>query len=139
MMRSAMAQQILNLNFHGIGKPIGRDFAEGEREMWASPEMFAATLDACVGRSDVNLSFDDGNWTDLELALPALQHRTLPAPFFIVPSWLGEPGFMSKHDLKELAASGMPIGNHGLQHHDWTTLEPDKLEHEISQGRRRLE
>ena len=28
---------------------------------------------------------------------------------------------MSKHDLKELAAAGMPIGNHGLQHHDWTT------------------
>jgi peptidoglycan/xylan/chitin deacetylase (PgdA/CDA1 family) len=133
------AQHCLNLNFHGIGRPIGRDFAEGEREVWVSPETFTATLDACVGRSDVNLSFDDGNWTDLELALPALQQRGLRATFFIVPSWLGEPGFMSKQDLKELAAAGMPIGNHGLQHHDWTTLEPDKLEHEIGQGRRLLE
>jgi peptidoglycan/xylan/chitin deacetylase (PgdA/CDA1 family) len=133
------AQQILNLNFHGIGRPIGRDFGEGERDVWVSPETFNAALDACVGRSDVNLSFDDGNWTDLELALPALQQRGLTATFFVVPSWLGEPGFMSKHDLKELAASGMPIGNHGLQHHDWTTLEPDRLEHEIGQGRRLLE
>jgi peptidoglycan/xylan/chitin deacetylase (PgdA/CDA1 family) len=132
-------EQILNLSFHGIGRPIGRDFGEGEREVWVSPEMFSATLDACIGRSDVDLSFDDGNWTDLELALPALQQRGLEATFFIVPGWLGEPGFMSKSDLKELAAGGMTIGNHGLQHHDWTTLEPDKLEHEISQGRRLLE
>jgi peptidoglycan/xylan/chitin deacetylase (PgdA/CDA1 family) len=134
-----MAGQILNLNFHGIGRPIGRDFGEGEREVWVSPETFSATLDACVGRSDVHLSFDDGNWTDLELALPALQQRALEATFFIVPSWLGEPGFLSKQDLKELAAAGMPIGNHGLQHHDWTTLDPDKLEYEIGQGRRLLE
>ena len=46
---------------------------------------------------------------------------------------------MSKQDLKELVAAGMTIGNHGLQHHDWTTLEPDKLEHEVTQGRRLLE
>ena len=134
-----MDSQILNLNFHGIGRPIGRDFGENEREVWVSPEIFTATLEACVGRSDIQLSFDDGNWTDLELALPELQRRGLSATFFIVPSWLGEPGFMSKSDLKELAASGMAIGNHGLQHHDWTTLEPDKLEHEIGQGRRLLE
>ena len=138
-MRSAVPSQILNLNFHGIGKPIGRDFAEGEREVWVSPETFAATLDACVGRDDVHLSFDDGNWTDLDVALPALLARNLRATFFIVPGWLGEPGFMSKQDVRELAASGMRIGNHGLQHHDWTTLELDKLDHEISQGRRLLE
>lgn len=139
MMRDAVPEQILNLNFHGIGRPIGRDFGENEREVWVSPEIFTATLDACVGRSDVHLSFDDGNWTDLELALPELQQRGLSATFFIVPSWLGEPGFMSKSDLKELAASGMAIGNHGLQHHDWTQLSPDRLEHEISQGKRLLE
>ena len=138
-MRGAVPEQILNLNFHGIGRPIGRDFGAGEREFWVKPETFEAALDACVGRNDITLSFDDGNWSDLEMALPALQQRGLTATFFIVPSWLGEPGFMSKRDLKELAATGMPIGNHGLQHHDWTTLAPDKLEHEITQGRRLLE
>jgi peptidoglycan/xylan/chitin deacetylase (PgdA/CDA1 family) len=132
-------QQILNLNFHGIGRPIGRDFGRNERDYWVTPETFMATLDACVGRDDISLSFDDGNWSDVEVALPLLRQRGLQATFFIVPSWLGEPGFMSKQDLKELVAAGMTIGNHGLQHHDWTTLEPDKLEHEVTQGRRLLE
>ena len=139
MMQIELPEQILNLSFHGIGRPVGRDFGEGERDVWVSPEAFSATLDACIGRDDVSISFDDGNWTDLEVALPALLQRNLTATFFIVPGWLGEAGFMSKRDLRELAASGMPIGNHGLQHHDWTTLEPDRLEHEVGQGRRLLE
>jgi peptidoglycan/xylan/chitin deacetylase (PgdA/CDA1 family) len=134
-----MPEQILNLNFHGVGRPIGRDFGPGERDFWVTNQTLEATLDACVRRPDISLSFDDGNWSDTDTVLPALQQRGLQATFFIVPGWLGEPGFMSKHDLKELAAAGMTIGNHGLQHHDWTTLEPDRLEHEISQGRRLLE
>jgi peptidoglycan/xylan/chitin deacetylase (PgdA/CDA1 family) len=138
-MRDAVPEQILNLNFHGVGRPIGRDFGPGERDYWVKPETFEAALDACMGRDDVRLSFDDGNWSDVELALPALRQRGLTATFFIVPSWLGEPGFMSKRDLKELVAAGMPIGNHGLQHHDWTQLSPDRLQHEITQGRRLLE
>ena len=131
--------QILNLNFHGIGRPIGRDFGRNERDYWVTPETFIATIHSCVGRDDISLSFDDGNWSDVEVALPLLQEHKLHATFFIVPSWLGEPGFISKQDLKELVAAGMTIGNHGLQHHDWTTLEPDKLEHDVAQGRRLLE
>jgi peptidoglycan/xylan/chitin deacetylase (PgdA/CDA1 family) len=139
IMSSAVPDQILNLSFHGIGRPIGRDFGPNERDFWVTPDTFNAALDACVGRDDVELSFDDGNWSDIDQALPALQQRGLTATFFIVPSWLGEPGFMSKHDLKELAQSGMTIGNHGLQHHDWTTLDQIKLQHEVTQGRRLLE
>ena len=131
--------QVLNLSFHGIGRPIGRDFGPGERDFWAAHATFEAALDACRGRDDIHLSFDDGNWSDVEVALPALLARDLEATFFIVPSWLGEPGFMSKHDVKELVAAGMAIGNHGLQHRDWTTLTPDRLEHEVGQGRRLLE
>jgi peptidoglycan/xylan/chitin deacetylase (PgdA/CDA1 family) len=134
-----MPEQILNLNFHGIGRPIGRDFGPGERDFWVTPEAFTAALDACVGRDDVNLSFDDGNWSDVNTALPELLARGLTATFFIVPGWLGEPGFMSKQDLREIVAAGMPVGNHGLQHHNWTTLEPSRLEHETTQGRRLLE
>jgi peptidoglycan/xylan/chitin deacetylase (PgdA/CDA1 family) len=134
-----MPEQILNLNFHGIGRPIGRDFGPREREYWVSGQILEATLDACAGREDVGLSFDDGNWSDIEAALPALRQRGLQATFFIVPGWLGEPGFLSKHDVKELVAAGMTIGNHGLQHHDWTTLGQDRLGHEVSQGRRLLE
>lgn len=133
------SQQILNLGFHGIGRPIGRDFGRGERDYWIGREVLLGALDACVGRTDVSLSFDDGNFSDADVVLPALLERGLTATFFIVPSWLGETGFMSRRDLRELAQAGMAFGNHGLAHHEWTALAPDKLEYEVSQGRRLIE
>ncbi len=130
---------VLNLGFHGIGAPRGRDFGEGEREFWATPSIFGATLDAVVGRDDLTLSFDDGNTTDVDVVLPALAERGLEATFFIVPGWLGNPGFITEADVCALAQDGMKIGNHGLAHRIWTELTPDELFHEVSEGRRRLE
>ncbi len=130
---------MINLNFHGIGRPMGRDFGEGERDFWVKPAIFETTLDIAAGRDDVVLSFDDGNTSDIDFALPALQQRGLTATFFIVPSWLGDPGFMTKADVRTLAASGMTIGNHGLQHHRWTELGRPELEQEVSAGRQLLE
>jgi peptidoglycan/xylan/chitin deacetylase (PgdA/CDA1 family) len=136
---SPAMRPVLNLNFHGIGAPNGRDFGDGEREFWATPSIFGATLDAAVGRDDMTLSFDDGNSTDVEIVLPALTQRGLSATFFIVPSWLGNPGFITEADVRRLAQDGMQIGNHGLAHHFWTELTPTQLSHEVSEGRRQLE
>ncbi len=134
-----MRTQLVNLGFHGIGHPIGRDFGVGERDYWVSPKLFQATLEACVHRSDVSLSFDDGNWSDIAVVLPALREHGLSATFFINAGRLGQPGFIDRHDLRELVSAGMRIGNHGLAHLDLTKLEPARLEHEITQGRRLLE
>ena len=136
---SPCVTRVLNLNFHGIGAPTGRDFGEGERDFWATPEMLEATLDATVGRSDLTLSFDDGNTTDVDVALPALARRGLSSTFFIVPGWLGSPGHITEADVRALAQSGMTIGNHGLAHRVWTELTPQELSHEVTEGRRRLE
>ena len=136
---SPAMRPVLNLNFHGIGAPKGRDFGDGEREFWATPSIFGATLDAVVGRDDLTLSFDDGNSTDIEIVLPALRQRGLSATFFIVPSWLGSPGFITDADVRTLTESGMKIGNHGVAHRFWTELTPDELSHEVSEGQRWLE
>jgi peptidoglycan/xylan/chitin deacetylase (PgdA/CDA1 family) len=134
-----LAPVILNLNFHGIGSPREREFGDGERDFWVAPAIFEAVLDAVAHRTDVSLSFDDGNTTDVAIALPALRARELWATFFIVPGWLGTPGFIGERDVRELAATGMTIGNHGLAHHDWTDLDSDPLNHEVAEGRRLLE
>ncbi len=128
-----------NLSFHGIGSPSGRDLGAGESDFWATRAVFDAVLDAVAGRTDVTLSFDDGNTTDIEIALPALRARSLTATFFIVAGWLGTPGFITEGDVLTLIASDMTIGNHGLAHRLWTELAPDDLEHEVAEGRRRLE
>ena len=46
--------------------------------------------------------FDDGNASDVELALPALRERGLKATFFVVAGRLGTPGFL---DAARRAAS----------------------------------
>lgn len=130
---------MLNLNFHGIGVPRGREFGEGERDYWVTPELFEHVLDAVVGRDDVSLSFDDGNPSDLEVALPALLARGLIATFFIVPSWLGTPGFIAADDVVALTRAGMTIGHHGLEHRVWPELTSGELEREVDEGRRALE
>jgi peptidoglycan/xylan/chitin deacetylase (PgdA/CDA1 family) len=130
---------VLNLGFHGIGAPEGRDFGEGERDFWATRELLEATLDAAIDRPDIAISFDDGNLTDIEIVLPALLKRGLSATFFIVPGWLGSPGFIDADGVRKLADSGMTIGNHGLAHLRWTPLTPDELTHEVVDARCRLE
>lgn len=137
-MSHAMSR-ILNLGFHGIGAPRNRVFGEGERDFWATRELLEATLDAVADRADVALSFDDGNTTDIEIALPALSKRGVRATFFIVPGWLGTPGFIGAGDVRTLARAGMTIGNHGLAHHRWTTLAKGELADEIASAHSRLE
>jgi peptidoglycan/xylan/chitin deacetylase (PgdA/CDA1 family) len=129
----------LNLNFHGIGTPKERDFGEGERGFWATIETFEAVLDAAAARDNVTISFDDGNTTDIQIALPALLERGITATFFIVPGWLATPGFLTAADVQELAASGMTIGNHGLQHRVWTELDQNSLDNEVRSARIELE
>ena len=62
--------------------------------MWVSRDRFEAVLDAVVDRDDVRITFDDGNASDVEIGLPALQERGLTATFFVVAGRLDQPGFL---------------------------------------------
>jgi hypothetical protein len=58
------------LNFHGIGRPM-RNYWAGEERVWIGGEIFEMVLDEVKGREDVLVTFDDGNISDIEIALPA--------------------------------------------------------------------
>ena len=88
-----MRERIINLTFHGIGDPERR-LEPGEAQVWVDADQFQSVLDAVVGRDDVRITFDDGNASDVEHALPALRERGLTATFFVVAGRLGEPGFL---------------------------------------------
>src|SRR4051812_25578445 len=111
----------INLTFHGIGNPE-RPLEHGESDVWIRREQFLALLDSVEGRDDVRITFDDGNASDVEHALPALQARGLKATFFVVAGRLGEPRFLDAADVKALAAAGMTIGCHGMRHRPWRGL-----------------
>jgi peptidoglycan/xylan/chitin deacetylase (PgdA/CDA1 family) len=128
----------INLTFHGVGSP-GRALEPGEESVWLEASQFESALDSVVGRTDVRITFDDGNASDLEHALPQLRRRGLTATFFVVAGRLGEPGYLDEHGVRALAAAGMRIGCHGMRHRPWRRLDEGELWEEIVGARRLLE
>jgi peptidoglycan/xylan/chitin deacetylase (PgdA/CDA1 family) len=133
-----MSTPVLNLTFHGIGEPPAA-VGDAERDVWLSEADFAASLDAIRTLPEATVSFDDGNASDLQIALPALRERGISATFFVVAGRLGEPDYLSAADLRTLRDEGMTIGLHGMHHQGWRGLSDDDLDEEISVARRRLE
>jgi peptidoglycan/xylan/chitin deacetylase (PgdA/CDA1 family) len=128
----------INLTFHGVGRP-SRPLAPGEDVVWVSVEQFTAVLEAVRTRPEVRITFDDSNRSDLEIALPALRERGLTATFFVLAGALEDPAHLSADDVRTLAAEGMSIGTHGMDHADWRDADDDTLERELGTARQRLE
>jgi peptidoglycan/xylan/chitin deacetylase (PgdA/CDA1 family) len=126
------------LNFHLIGKPT-RVLAAGEAEVSLDRHQFAEILDAVRDRTDVHLTFDDGNSSDVSVALPELMRRGLRAEFFICPGRFGAAEFVDEHDVHALRQAGMSLGSHGMDHVPWRKLDRPGIDREIVQAKRRLE
>ena len=97
-----------------------------------------AVLDAVAADPRVRISFDDGNASDIEVGLPALLERGLTATFFVLAGRLDRPGSLGTHDVKALAAAGMGIGTHGMDHRPWRGLDPAARRRELEEARRVL-
>lgn len=120
---------VLVLNWHGIGDPP-RDLDPGEARTWVPTASFESVLDAVAGRPDVVITFDDGNVSDVEIALPLLLERNLSAQFFLLAGRTGEPGRLDEAGIRKLAGTGMTVGSHGWAHRDWRRLRPDEVKDE---------
>ncbi|HWS45582.1 MAG TPA: polysaccharide deacetylase family protein [Acidimicrobiia bacterium] len=130
------AARRLVLNFHGLGNPdAGLD---DELKYWLEPSYFEDLLDAVGARPDIALTFDDGNRSDVEIALPALVRRGLKGAFFPVAGRLGEPGYVDDADLRILAEAGMEIGSHGMRHRPWRNIDATAAHEELVESRERL-
>lgn len=127
------------LTFHGIGT-VQRPLDPGEDEVWLRSEEFAPVLDAAARDADrVRLTFDDGNASDVEIALPELRARGMRATFFVVAGKLGEHGYLDEGGVRALADAGMGIGCHGMRHRPWRHLTDADLREELVDARRLIE
>jgi peptidoglycan/xylan/chitin deacetylase (PgdA/CDA1 family) len=133
-----MSTSVLNFTFHGVGDPPAA-VGDAERDVWVSRPEFLAALDAIGGRDATTISFDDGNASDLAIALPALLERGLVATFFVVAERVGAVGYLNSADLCALREAGMRIGLHGRRHRPWRGLSDAELDDEIVGARRTLE
>ncbi|MDT7799942.1 MAG: hypothetical protein QOI78_3375 [Actinomycetota bacterium] len=124
---------VVNLAMHGIGRPA-RQLEPGENERWVTVEQFERILDAVQDRVDVHLTFDDGNESDVEIALPRLVERGLTAEFFPLAGRLGQRGYLDRDALRELARAGMEIGSHGWEPRDWRRLDDRHARRELTEA-----
>jgi peptidoglycan/xylan/chitin deacetylase (PgdA/CDA1 family) len=135
MLRST--PEVLNLCFHGIGAPQ-RELEPDEERFWIDPDTFAGMLAAVAHDASVRITFDDGNASDLEIALPALLRHGLRAAFFVIAGRCGEPGSLTADDVRVLARNGMTIGSHGMRHRSWRFLDEEALREELVEAPRLL-
>lgn len=129
----AVPIKIINLTVHGIGTPV-RELDPDEKAVWITVEQFEELLDAVADRPGVRLTVDDGNVSDVEIALPHLVKRGLRAEFFVPAGLLGEPGRLTAGGVRELARAGMTIGSHGWAHRDWRRLTAGQVPQEMTEA-----
>ncbi len=124
---------------HGIGDPK-RTLEPGEQTFWLSKEEFLTVLDRIVemGNDAPLITFDDGNASDVEVALPELAARKLKAVFFLLTSRIDTPGSLGRSDLDSLINMGHEIGLHGHAHIDWRGLSPTEKTQEFQVARNTL-
>jgi peptidoglycan/xylan/chitin deacetylase (PgdA/CDA1 family) len=137
-----LAEELI-LNLHGIGTPHEGIPAE-ESFFWVTQSAFIMLLDNLMavrarGNIPIFLTFDDGNSSDALIALPELARRGLKAAFFICAGRIGTKHYLDQVALKDLLATGMEVGTHGMDHRNWRGLDGTSLEVEIGAARRRIE
>lgn len=101
-----------------------------------------ARLQATAARSTLRpeITFDDGNVSDVTFAMPALGRHGLQGTFFITAGWTGKrTGFMDVAQLRELHAAGHRIGAHGMTHKLLTACSDAELDEELQGAKERLE
>ncbi|MFC0532189.1 polysaccharide deacetylase family protein [Phytohabitans kaempferiae] len=131
------SNRVINICFHGVGKPR-RELEPGEAPYWVEEDQFLAILDEIATWPSVRISFDDGNASDVDIALPALVERGLTADFFVLAGRLDSAGSLGEDDVRELRRRGMTVGSHGMWHRPWRGMDPGTSNDELVEARTRL-
>ena len=126
------------LNFHGIGS-CSRPLEPGEELVWLKKDLFCRFLDGIGQDPFYSITFDDGNKSDVQIALPELIERGQKAIFFLLVGRVGANGFLDKDDIRELIAKGMEVGLHGRDHVSWRLAGENLLRREIDDAKVELE
>lgn len=88
---------------------------------------------------EVAITFDDGSETDLLTAAPLLQRAGFAATFYVTAGFVGNRGYLSPAQLRELSGAGFEIGCHSMTHAYLTDLDAAELRHEIIEPKLKLE
>ena len=84
----------------------------------------------------VAVTFDDGYENNYTNAYAVLRRYGIPASIFVVVNKIGEQGYLTWEEIKEMASNGIDIGSHTLSECYLPDIEdPVRLKNEIFESR----
>lgn len=116
-----------------FGEQLDRLVLSGRRGM---------SLEAALGGAwptAVAITFDDGHTTHFSEAFPALRTRGMTATFFVITARIGEPGYLTWSEIREMHRAGMSIQSHSHTHPFLSELCPDDAARDLLESRRLLD
>lgn len=140
------------LMYHGLHTDAG-DAGHFEPVYSVHPDAFAAQLDwlarsdrrtirldqlAQARDGDVVISFDDGDVSNVRVALPLLVRRGMVAEFFVTSDFIDTPGWLASGDITALLDAGMGVQTHGRSHRFLEDLDAASMRAELADSRDRL-
>ena len=133
------------------GRWCGHVLAQGVDSAWYGPPVL--TTDQLIAGFDepgyhwskdcrlvaaISLHFGDYEKVFTE-AFPILQSYRTPATAWIVTGRIGQPGYMTLDQIKELAKHTWEIGSHGVTHRPLIDLNPSEIRAELENSKIILE
>jgi peptidoglycan/xylan/chitin deacetylase (PgdA/CDA1 family) len=86
----------------------------------------------------ISYAFDDGWQSAYTNAIKPLSEAGYKATFYLNPSSIDTPQFMTSDEVQQLQNHGYELASHGYEHRDLTTLAPDAAEQQAEKAYRYL-
>jgi peptidoglycan/xylan/chitin deacetylase (PgdA/CDA1 family) len=79
----------------------------------------------------IALTFDDGYDDAYSTVFPILEKYQFYGTFYIIRNFVGENRYVTQNQIDQMAAAGMEIGSHTLNHQDLTKVNLIEARHQI--------
>lgn len=87
----------------------------------------------------IAITFDDGYKDNLTEALPIMKKYDLVATIFIISDMVGNDGYLTWEEIKELKDAGWEIGVHSATHPNLATLGTEDLKYQIIDAKKKID
>jgi peptidoglycan/xylan/chitin deacetylase (PgdA/CDA1 family) len=112
---------------------------QGMRSLTMNEVISATDQGAPLPARAICITFDDGKASDYNIAFPVLKRLGLTGTFFVVTQRVGQPGYVTWAQLKEMAVHGMSIQSHSLTHPFLSQCHPTQVSDEFARSKAVIE
>ena len=87
----------------------------------------------------VVITFDDGYAETYELAAPILRRYGFCGIVFVTPSEVGQQGFLTWDQVRELSQDSIAVGSHTMHHTYLPLVSREQVQHELTESKHALD